>query len=253
MSSEQSKGMFSCPPNPLKGEHPPLGGLGETGHLELNYDVVLASKSPRRQQLLRDLGINFRVEVIEGIQEDYPASMPAGEVAQFLAIQKANNYFRFSSVPPSPPEGGCTDSSPLRELGGLGLEGASKAPLLLITADTIVVLDGEVLGKPADAAEAHQMLRNLSGKVHHVITGVCVTTFERQESFADVTEVEFAELTDDEINYYIEHYRPMDKAGAYGIQEWIGYMGVKRINGCFYNVMGLPVPRLYALLKSFDH
>ena len=184
------------------------------------YDVVLASKSPRRQQLLRDLGIDFRVEVIEGIQEDYPATMPADEVAQFLAIQKAKPY-------------------------------RLKDNELLITADTIVVLDGEVLGKPADAAEAHQMLRNLSGKVHHVITGVCVTTKERQESFADVTEVEFAELTDDEIDYYIEHYRPMDKAGAYGIQEWIGYMGVKRINGCFYNVMGLPVPRLYALLKGF--
>jgi septum formation protein len=188
--------------------------------LELKYDVVLASKSPRRQQLLRDLGINFRVEVIEGIQESYPATMPADEVAQFLAIQKAKPY-------------------------------RLKDNELLITADTIVVLDGEVLGKPADAAEAHQMLRNLSGKVHHVITGVCVTTKERQESFADVTEVEFAELTDEEIDYYIEHYRPMDKAGAYGIQEWIGYMGVKRINGCFYNVMGLPVPRLYALLKSF--
>lgn len=188
--------------------------------LELKYDVVLASKSPRRQQLLRDLGINFRVEVIEGIQESYPATMPADEVAQFLAIQKAKPY-------------------------------RLKDNELLITADTIVVLDGKVLGKPADAAEAHQMLRNLSGKVHHVITGVCVTTKERQESFADVTEVEFAELTDEEIDYYIEHYRPMDKAGAYGIQEWIGYMGVKRINGCFYNVMGLPVPRLYALLKSF--
>ena len=232
-----------CPPNPLKGEqqiHPPLGGLGGTGHLELNYDVVLASKSPRRQQLLRDLGIDFRVEVIEGIQEDYPASMPADEVAQFLAIQKANNYCA-AKCPPNPLKGEQQIHPPLGGLGGT----------LLITADTIVVLDGKVLGKPADAAEAHQMLRNLSGKVHHVITGVCVTTFECQESFADVTEVEFAELTDDEIDYYIEHYRPMDKAGAYGIQEWIGYMGVKRINGCFYNVMGLPVPRLYALLKSF--
>lgn len=186
------------------------------------YDVVLASKSPRRQQLLRDLGINFRVELIEGIQEDYPATMPAEEVAQFLAIQKAKPYQ-------------LNDNE------------------LLITADTIVVLDGEVLGKPADAAEAHQMLRALSGRVHHVITGVCVTTIERQEAFADVTEVEFAELTDDEIDYYIEHYRPMDKAGAYGIQEWIGYMGVKRINGCFYNVMGLPVARLYALLKRIDY
>jgi septum formation protein len=185
------------------------------------YDVVLASKSPRRQQLLRDLGIEFRVELIEGIQESYPDTMPADEVAQFLAVQKAKPYIL-------------------------------KNNELLITADTIVVLDGKVLGKPADAAEAHRMLRALSGKGHHVITGVCVTTPTSQQSFADVTEVEFAELTDEEIDYYIEHYRPMDKAGAYGIQEWIGYMGVKRINGCFYNVMGLPVPRLYALLKSLS-
>lgn len=183
------------------------------------YDVVLASKSPRRQQLLRDLGINFRVEVIEGIQEDYPKTMPADEVAQFLAIQKSKPYRLQDNE-------------------------------LLITADTIVVLDGHVLGKPADAEEAHRMLRSLSGRVHHVITGVCVTTADSQHSFADVTEVEFAPLTDDEIDYYIEHYRPMDKAGAYGIQEWIGHMGIKRINGCFYNVMGLPVPRLYALLKQ---
>ena len=185
-----------------------------------HYDVVLASKSPRRQQLLRDLGVDFRVEVIEGIQENYPDTMPADEVAQFLAIQKAKPYRLMENE-------------------------------LLITADTIVVLDGKVLGKPADAHEAHHMLRALSGRVHHVITGVCVTTAERQESFADVTEVEFSELTDEEIDYYIEHYHPMDKAGAYGIQEWIGCMGVKRINGCFYNVMGLPVPRLYALLKTF--
>ena len=122
---------------------------------------------------------------------------------------------------------------------------------LFNTADTIVVLDGQVLGKPVDAAQAHAMLRALSGRVHHVITGVCVTTSRQQQSFADVTEVEFACLTDDEIDHYIEHYHPMDKAGAYGIQEWIGYVGVKRINGCFYNVMGLPVPRLYALLKTF--
>ena len=113
-----------------------------------------------------------------------------------------------------------------------------------------MVLDGHVLGKPADETEAHHMLRSLSGKVHHVVTGVCVTTRDRQLAFADTTQVEFAQLTDDEIDYYISHYHPLDKAGAYGIQEWIGYMGVKRIDGCFYNVMGLPVPRLYALLKT---
>lgn len=183
------------------------------------YDVVLASKSPRRQQLLSELGVKFRVELIEGIQENYPADMPADDVAQFLARQKVKPY-------------------------------ALRQNELLITADTIVVLDGHVLGKPADETEAHHMLRSLSGKVHHVVTGVCVTTRDRQLAFADTTQVEFAQLTDDEIDYYISHYHPLDKAGAYGIQEWIGYMGVKRIDGCFYNVMGLPVPRLYALLKT---
>lgn len=183
------------------------------------YDVVLASKSPRRQQLLSQLGIKFRVELIEGIQENYPADMVADDVAQFLAIQKAKPYN-------------------LRENE------------LLITADTIVVLDGHVLGKPIDEADAHRMLRALSGKVHHVVTGVCVTTCHSQQAFADTTQVEFAQLTDDEIDHYIQHDRPMDKAGAYGIQEWIGHIGVKRIDGCFYNVMGLPVPRLYALLKT---
>lgn len=183
------------------------------------YDVVLASKSPRRQQLLSELGIKFRVEVIEGIKEDYPADMPADEVAQFLAMQKADPYH-------------------LRQNE------------LLITADTIVVLDDHVLGKPADEAQAHSMLRALSGRVHHVVTGVCVSFCNEAFAFADTTEVEFARLSDAEIDHYIRHYRPMDKAGAYGIQEWIGYIGVKRINGCFYNVMGLPVPRLYELLKT---
>ena len=122
---------------------------------------------------------------------------------------------------------------------------------LLITADTIVVLDDEVLGKPADEADAHRMLRALSGRAHRVISGVCVTTSERCESFSDTSIVHFAELTDDEIDYYIEHYRPLDKAGAYGIQEWIGNIGISGINGDFYNVMGLPTRKLYQLLKTF--
>ena len=122
---------------------------------------------------------------------------------------------------------------------------------LLITADTVVVLDEAVLGKPISEKDAHRMLRALSGRAHRVISGVCVSTIERVESFADTSIVHFAELTDEEIDYYIEHYRPLDKAGAYGIQEWIGNIGIQGINGDFYNVMGLPTRRLYQLLKSF--
>lgn len=183
------------------------------------YDVILASQSPRRQQLLREMDVNFRVEHIEGVNEEYPVNMPAEEVARYLAMRKADPFYVQENE-------------------------------LLITADTIVVLDDQVLGKPADAAEARTMLRSLSGRTHRVITGVCVGILEEMCAFHDVTEVEFAPLTDDEIDYYIEHYHPMDKAGAYGIQDWIGLIGIKRINGCFYNVMGLPVPRLYALLKT---
>ena len=122
---------------------------------------------------------------------------------------------------------------------------------MLITADTIVWLDGIVYGKPKDEADAKKMLRALSGKTHDVITGVCVTTTERQETFAAISKVTFASFSDDEINYYIEKYQPMDKAGSYGVQEWIGYIGVERIDGSFYNVMGLPVQRLYTLLKNW--
>ncbi len=122
---------------------------------------------------------------------------------------------------------------------------------MLITADTVVVLDEAVLGKPTGYEDAHRMLRALSGRAHRVISGVCVTTTERAESFADTSIVHFAELTDDEIDYYIKHYRPLDKAGAYGIQEWIGNIGISGINGDFYNVMGLPTRKLYQLLKTF--
>ena len=122
---------------------------------------------------------------------------------------------------------------------------------LLITADTVVVLDEQVLGKPEGEADAHRMLRALSGRAHRVISGVCVTTLERTESFSDTSIVHFADLTDEEIDYYIEHYRPLDKAGAYGIQEWIGNIGITGISGDFYNVMGLPTRKLYQLLKTF--
>ena len=184
------------------------------------YDVVLGSNSPRRRELLNDMGVTFRVEAIKGIDESYPANLPVEEIPVFLARIKAEGH-------------------PLRENE------------LLITADTVVVLDEEVLGKPVGEADAHHMLRALSGRAHRVISGVCVTTASRIESFADTSIVHFAELTDDEIDYYIKHYRPLDKAGAYGIQEWIGNIGISGISGDFYNVMGLPTRKLYQLLKTF--
>ena len=184
------------------------------------YDVVLGSNSPRRRELLNDMGVTFRVEAIKGIDETYPASLPVEEIPVYLARIKA-------------------DGHPL------------QANELLITADTIVVLDETVLGKPAGEADAHRMLRALSGRDHRVISGVCVTTASRTESFSDTSIVRFAELTDEEIDYYIKHYRPFDKAGAYGIQEWIGNIGISGISGDFYNVMGLPTLKLYQLLKTF--
>lgn len=184
------------------------------------YDVVLGSNSPRRRELLNDMGVTFRVEAIKGIDETYPASLPVEEIPVYLARVKA-------------------DGHPL------------QANELLITADTIVVLDESVLGKPTGEADAHRMLRALSGRDHRVISGVCVTTADRSESFSDTSIVRFAELTDEEIDYYIQHYRPFDKAGAYGIQEWIGNIGISGISGDFYNVMGLPTRKLYQLLKTF--
>lgn len=184
------------------------------------YDVVLGSNSPRRRELLGDMGVTFRVEAIKGIDESYPANLPVEEIPVYLARIKAQGH------PLKPDE-------------------------LLITADTVVVLDEQVLGKPVNVADARRMLRALSGRPHRVISGVCVTTMDRCESFADTSIVRFAELSDDEIEYYIEHYRPLDKAGAYGIQEWIGNIGISGISGDFYNVMGLPTRKLYQLLKTF--
>jgi len=184
------------------------------------YDVVLGSNSPRRRELLSDMGVKFRVEAIKGIDESYPANLPVGEIPVYLARIKA-------------------DGHPL------------KPDELLITADTVVVLDDAVLGKPVDDDDARRMLRSLSGRAHRVVSGVCVTTRDRVESFADTSIVHFAELSGDEIDYYIEHYHPLDKAGAYGIQEWIGNIGIAGINGDFYNVMGLPTRKLYQVLKIF--
>ncbi len=186
------------------------------------YEVLLASNSPRRRELLGDLGVKFSTFVIPGIDESYPANLPVMEVAAYISRVKADAYAKTIS-----------------------------ASQLIITADTVVVCDGAVLGKPEDKADAVAMLKRLSGKVHYVVTGVTITTATRKETFSAVSEVEFAELEDDEIEYYVETYLPLDKAGAYGIQEWIGCMGVRRISGSFYNVMGLPLQRLYTELKKF--
>ena len=184
------------------------------------YDIVLASNSPRRRELLAGLGLDFRVGVLSGVDENYLSTLPVREVAEYIARAKAQAYRL------TPHE-------------------------LLITADTVVIAGDEILGKPADAADARRMLRLLSGRSHEVVTGVTVTTRERTEAFSCISRVEFDRLTDDEIDYYVARYAPMDKAGAYGIQEWIGYIGVRGIVGSFYNVMGLPVQRLYQVLKTF--
>lgn len=186
------------------------------------YDIILASNSPRRRELLADLGVKFRVQVIGGVDESYPASLPPLEIAQYIAQVKAQAH-----------------------------KSLIHSNELVITADTVVALDNRVLGKPAHAAEAREMLRALSGKTHKVITGVTVTTARRQEAFSAVTDVVFAPLDDDEIDYYVTRFSPLDKAGAYGIQEWIGCMGISHISGSFYNVMGLPLHRLYTVLKTF--
>ncbi|MEN8224716.1 MAG: Maf family nucleotide pyrophosphatase [Bacteroidota bacterium] len=190
-------------------------------HLK-KYQIILASASPRRQQLLQELGLDFEI-LVKAVQEDFPLGMPGEEVALLLSNRKAAafeaDFF--------------TDSK------------------LIITADTIVCLEGEVLGKPSSRDDAINTLSNLSGKMHEVITGVSIRSAARQVNFAVATDVYFKQLHKKEIIYYVDHYKPFDKAGAYGIQEWIGYVGVERINGSFYNVMGLPVLKLYEELLKF--
>lgn len=189
------------------------------------YRIVLGSNSPRRKELLTGLDLDFEVEVIPGIDESYPDNLSSEEIAIHIARQKSEAYLDKM-----------TDNE------------------LLITADTIVITYGEqieVIGKPADREDAIEMLRSLSDRVHEVVTGVCLTTKEKSVSFAVSSAVSFAHLDEDEIIYYVDKYRPFDKAGSYGIQEWIGYVGVEAINGSFYNVMGLPVQKLYQELKKF--
>ena len=186
------------------------------------YKYVLASNSPRRRELMAGLGIDFEVRVMKGVSESYPENLPVGDVPAYIAREKAAAY-----------DITCDE--------------------LLVTADTVVVVDNQILGKPADAADARRMLRLISGRSHEVVTGVCLTTADKQRVFSVVSEVTFKMLSDDEIDYYINHYHPFDKAGAYGIQEWIGYVGVTALKGSYFNVMGLPVQRIYEeLITEFD-
>lgn len=186
------------------------------------YNIILASNSPRRKELLSGLNIPYEVKTLPNIDESYPDNLIGEDIAIYIANEKANAY--------------------LDQLDD---------NTLLITADTIVLLDGKVYGKPSDDTDAKQMLRDLSGKTHQVITGVSITTKEKQESFGVSSEVRFAKLEDDEIEYYVSNYKPFDKAGAYGVQEWIGYIAVEYISGSYFNIMGLPIQRLYRELKKF--
>jgi septum formation protein len=183
------------------------------------YQITLASNSPRRKELLHEIIPIFKIES-KAVEEVYPNNLEGGEVATYLSQLK--------SKPFQPNENE-----------------------LIITADTIVIIDGIILGKPKTPEEALNMLTLLSGKKHEVITGVTIRTKGKELSFYDVTKVEFYDLKQDEIEYYIKEYKPFDKAGAYGIQEWIGTIGIKKIEGDFYNVMGLPVHRVYRELKQF--
>ena len=184
--------------------------------------LLLASASPRRRELLASLDADTKIVELHDVDESYPTDLPAESVPQYIAAKKRDAY----------------DCSKLAD------------DEVLVTADTIVILDGHVLGKPHSEEEARRMLHMMSGATHKVVTGVTLTTRDKSVAFSDVTFVKFAELTPSEIDYYVDRYRPLDKAGAYGIQEWIGYIGIERIEGCYYNVMGLPLNKLYQHLKE---
>ena len=186
------------------------------------YEIVLASNSPRRKELLQRMGVNFKVRTLFGIDESYPDSLRGEDIVCYISRNKAKAYQ--SSMAPNE---------------------------LLITADTIVYVDGEVMGKPKNAEQAKEMLHKLSGKTHQDITGVTIVTAKRTENFGVTSQVKFTNITDEEINFYVDNYLPFDKAGAYGIQEWIGIVAVEEIKGSYFNVVGLPVQRLYQKLKTF--
>lgn len=184
--------------------------------------IILSSNSPRRKELLAGLDIPFEVKVLSGIDESYPEGLSVEEIPQYIAMEKAAAYDIAEDE-------------------------------IVITADTVVVLGDAILGKPVDESDAKNMLRALSGNTHRVVTGVCITSADKQRKFSVVSEVTFKVLSDTEIDYYVNRYHPFDKAGAYGIQEWIGYVGVTSLKGSYFNVMGLPVQRIYEeLIHEFD-
>lgn len=187
------------------------------------YKLILASNSPRRKELLAGLGLPFEVRVLQDIDESYPDDLPVSEVALYIAGKKTDAYRTIVN-----------DDE------------------LIITADTVVIVGDEILGKPVDEADAERMLRQLSGRIHQVTTGVCLLTASQERRFAVTTDVTFKELSDEEIRYYVTTYKPFDKAGAYGIQEWIGYVGVTCLHGSYYNVMGLPVQRIYETIRTLN-
>ncbi len=186
-----------------------------------NYHIILASNSPRRRELLTILGLDFESKTLPGIDESFPDELRGEAIPMHIASKKAAAYRTLVT-----------------------------SNELVITADTIVYVDGEVLGKPKDEADARRMLRLLSGRSHEVSTGVCILTKDQQQTFAVTTNVTFDALSEEEIDFYIEKYKPYDKAGAYGIQEWIGLVGCSKLEGSYFNVMGLPVQRLYKELKK---
>mgnify|MGYP002548774208 FL=1 len=191
-------------------------------HSIKNYKLILASASPRRQQLMKDAGFTFEVR-LKNVEEKYPQELHLENVPEYLSKVKASAF--------------------REEL---------KADEVLITADTVVYIHDRILGKPADRKEAISMLQKLSGNRHLVVTGVSVTTRTEQLSFSSRTDVFFKHLSNEEIEFYVDTYKPFDKAGAYGIQEWIGYIGIERIEGSFYNVMGLPIQKLYETLRKLQ-
>lgn len=186
--------------------------------MKLSHPLILASNSPRRRQILGDAGFEFTVQV-KPTDEDFPPEMPGEEVPVFLARKKAQAF------------------APTYEI--------------VLTADTVVLINGEILNKPSDYAEAYGMLRKLSGHVHEVVTGVCLQTVEETIAFADVAKVHFRELTNIEIDHYIKKCKPFDKAGSYGVQDFIGMVGIDRIEGSFFTVMGLPIHRVYDALEKY--
>lgn len=184
--------------------------------------IILGSHSPRRRHLLRQLGIEF-TEISADVDESIPEGLTPDEVAIYIAEKKADHFDDLLMDPKN----------------------------ILITADTLVLINGEILGKPEGKEGAEEMLAKLSGNMHQVVTGICLRSKDKSRSFTSWTDVYFKHLSKEEIDYYLEHYKPYDKAGAYGIQEWIGYIGIYRIEGSYFNVMGLPIQQLYEELKQF--